>query len=96
MEGKTWTTYRHYYDHHYQIGKVKRKRKRECLRRFEQLQAKQACREALNNFDLFPFVSLSRFLQTGNPSAEDLFQIWHADIRTLSLSPLSLLLPLSA
>lgn len=90
-----------YYDHHYQISKVKRRkkgtRKRECLRRFEQLQAKQACREALNNFDLFPFVSLSRFLQTGNPSAEDLFQIWHADIRTLSLfPPLTLLLPLSA
>lgn len=108
MEGKTWTdhTYRAYYNHHYQISKVKRKskgkrkkkrkRKRECLRRFEQLQAKQACREALNNFDLFPFVSLSRFLQTGNPSAEDLFQIWHADIRTLSLSPFSLPLPLSA
>lgn len=74
----------------------KRKKKGECLRRFEQLQAKQACREALNNFDLFPFVSLSRFLQTGDPSAEDLFQIWHADIRTLSLFPLSLLLPLSA
>lgn len=81
----------------YQISKVKRKSKEkrkkkeeekgECLRRFEQLQAKQACREALNNFDLFPFVSLSRFLQTGNPSAEDLFQIWHADIRTLSLFP---------
>lgn len=65
------------------------------MRRFEQLQAKQACREALNNFDLFPFVSLSRFLQTGNPSAEDLFQIWHADIRTLSLSPLSLSFSLS-
>lgn len=105
-EKHTWTTYRPYYDHHYQISKVKRKskgkrkkkrkRKRECLRRFEQLQAKQACREALNNFDLFPFVSLSRFLQTGNPSAEDLFQIWHADIRTLSLSPPSLPLPLSA
>lgn len=51
-----------YYDYHYQISKSeeekKRKRKRECLRRFEQLQAKQACREALNNFDLFPFVSL--------------------------------------
>lgn len=38
--------------------KEKEKEKRECLRRFEQLQAKQACREALNNFDLFPFVSL--------------------------------------